>query len=255
MKMDKGNKLHQFLYFQNDEQMAGRMPYTVQLTEESFNAMLNYYSTAIIKPAVSQGGGKEVYKVAALSGKIEIHHRDQKNAFKNRQEAYAYLQRELQWRMKPYIIQELVNLVEIGGKPLDIRMVVQRKLDSEKWQVTGSYAKMAKEGFFVTNLKHNRAGLMTLEEAFTSLGLPDGKKAELIKEMENTCLAVAEKLQPLFPEKTIWGLDLGIDQNLQVKIIEINSNPGYIPFHDLKDPAMLQKIKAIRKCNRKMRRG
>lgn len=253
--MDKGNKLHQFLFFQNDEQMAGCMPYTVQLTEESFNAMLNYYTTAIIKPAVSQGGGKEVYKVAVLSGKIEIHHRDQKTSFKNRNDAYAYLQQVLQWRMKPYIIQELVDLVRIGSKPLDIRMVVQRKLDSEKWQVTGSYAKMAKEGFFITNLKHNRAGLLTLEEAFTSLGLPVRKRAELIKEMEQICLMVAEKLQPLFPEKTIWGLDLGIDQNLQVKIIEINSNPGTVPFHDLKNPAMLQKIKAMRKYNRKLRRG
>ncbi|WP_231575119.1 YheC/YheD family protein [Bacillus sp. B-jedd] len=253
--MDKGNKLHQFLFFQKDEHMAGRMPYTVQLTEESFNAMLNYYATAIIKPAVSQGGGKEVYKVADHSSKVEVYHRDQKRIFHNRQDAYAYLQSVLDWRLKPYIIQELVDLVRIGGKPLDIRMVVQRKLDSEKWQVTGSYAKMAKEGYFITNLKHNRAGLLTLEEAFTSLGLPDRKKAELVKEMEQVCLTVAEKLHPLFPEKTIWGLDLGINQYLQVKIIEINSNPGDVPFHDLKNPAMLKKINAIRKYNRKLRRG
>lgn len=45
----------------------------------------------------------------------------------------------------PYLVQERIPLAEIGGRPFDLRVTVQRGWGGD-WQVTGLFAKLGAPG-------------------------------------------------------------------------------------------------------------
>ncbi|RHW38964.1 hypothetical protein D1B31_13415 [Neobacillus notoginsengisoli] len=252
--MRKGNKLDFYWFLSKDKLLNECLPYTVGLNEIAFSEMLDYYESIIVKPTVSSGGGKEIYKVIKLSRGIEVHHRDKRNVFRNKREAFAFIEESTFGFSRPYIIQEAIDLLTVDGNPVDFRAIVQRRIDSSEWQVTGKFGKVAKEGFIVTNLKYHRAGLMSIDEALAALQFTWRDGERILEAMDKVCIRAAEKLQEAFPDKTMWGLDIGVNHSFQVKIIEVNANPGNNPFRDLEDDRMHKRITSIRNYNRLARR-
>lgn len=128
----------------------------------------------------------------------------------------------------PYLVQERIPLAEIGGRPFDLRVTVQRGWGGE-WQTTGLFAKLAAPGGFVSNLARGGVALSSsyaLEQVFTGV-----EAANIRMSVGTLSLAVARWLELSLPGLADIGLDIGITRDGQLFFIECNGRDQRYGFH------------------------
>ncbi len=136
-----------------------------------------------------------------------------------------------------YIVQRRLQLAQIGRKPFDIRIMAQRKKGSSStWNVTGSYAKVAAQGYLVTNVTSQT---IPVPEALKLARIGD---RSLLVEAERIALLAAKRLGDRYPKLRQVGFDIGIDRKRRIWIIEGNYQPDLRPFRQLKDSSMHRRI-------------
>lgn len=119
----------------------------------------------------------------------------------------------------PYLVQERIPLAEIGGRPFDLRVTVQRGWGGE-WQVTGMFAKRAAPGGFVSNIARGGEALnpsSALEQAF-----PGEAAARIRMSVLSLSLAIARVLEQSLPGLADLGLDIGVTNDGRLYFIECN---------------------------------
>ncbi|WP_206830723.1 YheC/YheD family protein [Alicyclobacillus fructus] len=131
-----------------------------------------------------------------------------------------------QLRRRPYIWQQGIDLVALDGRPVDVRILLQRD-GTGAWKRTKMFARVAKSGDFTSNLTTG-GGAMPLERALGSL--PDDAKKRVRASIRRLGEAVAEAVEAgagrTFGE---LGIDLGVDRRGFVWVIEVNSKPRKAP--------------------------
>lgn len=216
-----------------DERLLGYLPDTQYFTEETLWEMLEKHSQVILKPCFGyQGIG--VAQLSALEDEqIELHKENKKIILNGKTETIAYLNENHFRRKKPrYIVQQKIPLATINNNPFDLRVMVQRKRNSSEWVVTGKLAKIASNNYVITNVAK---ALLAAEEAINRASLPSEKMNNILAEIDQVSLLVAEQLAKSYPKNRVYGIDLGIDQEGKVWIIEANLSPSTFMFKLLKD--------------------
>lgn len=125
------------------------LPETKLLTEKRLDEFLMKYGEVIIKP--NRGSlGRGVCKVTDKGADIyEIHGENQKETVEGLTNAYSLV---LENRVKKKnIVQKVIPLATKDGRPFDVRVMVQRKRNTSDWIVNGMAAKVAINGYFITN--------------------------------------------------------------------------------------------------------
>lgn len=128
----------------------------------------------------------------------------------------------------PYLVQERIPLAEIGGRPFDLRVTVQRGWGGD-WQVTGLFAKLAPPGGFVSNIARGGEALSSsfaLEKAFSR-----GIAAHIRMAVETLSLVIARCLEQDLPGLADIGLDIGITKDGRIFFIECNGRDQRYGFH------------------------
>lgn len=248
--MRPGNKLLVYKLLKQEAGLHEALPETYMFSEKIFTGLFNRYQEFFAKPLVSYGGGKGVFKVSKGDNhQIRVQIEAKKYNFTSLAEAYKFVKNELSQFSKKSILQQPVNLAEINGRPMDFRVLVQRKIGFA-WMVTGKYAKLAPEGLIITNLT-GRGKLLTLKTAFESPSLKKFNVSQLEINMEKISLLTVHQLSHVFTNKTMWGLDIGVDKYGKVWLIEANPLPGNGAFRELEDQSMQYTIEAIVGFNEK----
>jgi hypothetical protein len=214
-----------------DDTLAGYLPETHLLTETDFWRMLNQFGAVIIKPSEgSQGYG--VLKVTKLrEDRFEIHTGNTK-IFCERSGLAEFLDKE-KYRRKIYIVQEKIPLATMDDRPIDIRVMVQRKEDSNEWNVTGKLVKVAARGYFITNVAPE---ILELNAAFEKSSLLEDVDFQAISDdLDIIAILTAYQLEEYYPNSQIFGLDIGITDVGKVYIIEANLKPSWSLFKKLKE--------------------
>jgi len=214
---------------------------TINPTPERIREMLQRHKFIYLKPT---GGslGKGIFRITYAQGKgyFVRFRRNGKNTLLRFQN-FASLVRMLgagSGRLRNYVAQQGIRLIEINGCPIDFRFHLVRNHANE-WVVAGVGAKMAGRGSVTTHIK-NGGTLMTPQQA---LGRVFGDKAgELLQRMKDVSIKLAEAIQ----ENSRYhvgelGFDLGIDQNENIWMFEANSKPGRSIF---KHPALKEEGRA-----------
>lgn len=119
----------------------------------------------------------------------------------------------------PYLVQERIPLAEMGGRPFDLRVTVQRGWGGE-WQVTGMFAKLAAPGGFVSNIARGGEALSSsavLEQVFDSRAA-----ARIRMSVMGLSLSIARQLENSLPGLADIGLDIGITRDRRLYFIECN---------------------------------
>lgn len=119
-----------------------------------------------------------------------------------------------------YLVQERIPLAEIGGRPFDLRVTVQRGWGGE-WQVTGMFAKLAEAGSFVSNIARGGEALnctSVLEQVFTG-----ETAAHLRMSVTSLSLNIARELAQHLPGLADIGLDIGVTRDKKIYFIECNA--------------------------------
>jgi glutathione synthase/RimK-type ligase-like ATP-grasp enzyme len=117
-----------------------------------------------------------------------------------------------------YIIQEMIQLAKSKGRVFDLRVSVQKNEKGE-WQVSGIVGRVAKKGWFLTNVA--RGGKC---QALTELVkvMPHLHETKVRKEIETLSLSAAQQLEMSLPHLADLGFDIGITNEGFPMIIECN---------------------------------
>lgn len=141
-------------------------------------------------------------------------------------EQAAWDQIEKMVQNRNYIVQQRIPLAQIEKRPFDLRIVVRRKKRNASWIVTGMFAKVAEEGYVVTNVSSQ---MIPVDQAIEYSYMKSNSTQKLIKKINKICLSAAKHLSVYYPTNII-GFDIGLDYDAHVWIIEANFKPSMKPF-------------------------
>ncbi|WP_434749583.1 YheC/YheD family protein [Paenibacillus amylolyticus] len=205
-----------------DPFLRDHLPHAVKATPESLASMMEHYKDLVIKPC-SGSIGHGIMRLFQHDGnwKLTCETRASRKGwatFKlNRgQLPSATLRRIFR---HAYLIEERIPLIRYEGRPVDLRVSVQRGGDG-LWSVTGMFAKAAPAHTFVTNIAQG-GKVMTVGGA---LGLvePSTELFQLQARITMVALRIAQTLASNLPHLADLGLDLGVAQNGGIYFIECN---------------------------------
>lgn len=131
-------------------------------------------------------------------------------------------------KLRNYVIQQGIRLIEIDGCPIDFRFHMHKN-SKNRWSVVGIGAKKAGRGSVTTHIK-NGGSLMTPEQA---LSRAFGSKArEVLERAKDAAIAMSEAIENHHPHLLgEIGFDIGIDDNERIWMFEANSKPGRSIFN------------------------
>ncbi|BBI36685.1 hypothetical protein KCTCHS21_60840 [Cohnella abietis] len=197
--------------------------------------MLLQYQSVVLKPRNGSYGRDIVFIKRNGPNAYRIHNEQNAVTMRDTDKLLKWLRRKN--RSGGYIVQRRLQLTQIQHKPFDIRIMVQRKKGSSStWNVTGSYAKVAAQGYLVTNVTSRTIPVL---EALRLARI--GDRGLLVK-AERIARLAAQRLGERYPKLRTVGFDIGIDRKRRIWIIEGNYQPDLRPFRLLRDSSMYRRI-------------
>jgi len=132
---------------------------------------------------------------------------------------------------RPYLLQEGIALMTLQDRPLDIRLVMQRDGKGE-WKRTKSFARLAQAGDFTSNISSGGEA-MPVGDVLRELYHSEAQRNRCERLIRKVSYLVVEVLERQ-AGKTFGelGIDLGVDQDGNAWIIEVNSKPWKSPKTD-----------------------
>ncbi|WP_419876171.1 YheC/YheD family protein [Candidatus Pristimantibacillus sp. PTI5] len=237
-----------YTQMKEEKMLAGYLPVTELFSEKSLFTAIKSHQSVMIKPVLGNFG-KGIIQVTVLKEQLyEIHISNRKIVMEGWAKTYRYLIENHIW--DEYIVQQNVQLASIDKCLFDVRVMVQRKNLADLWDITGKVAKVAIEGFVITNAAKE---VMHVEKAIKLSSLNHLNHKHLIASIDRISLLVANQLAKYHPQKRTFGLDMGIDRYGRVWVIEANFQPLTTPFEELQDFSILQKIKEFRGKKKKVK--
>jgi glutathione synthase/RimK-type ligase-like ATP-grasp enzyme len=128
-------------------------------------------------------------------------------------------------KQQRYQIQQGLKLIEVKGRPVDFRVLVQRNAVGE-WSLTSIVARTAGEHDFVSNLA--RGGTLSrVQEVVGHTNLTVTNKSLLNNKLCAAALKIARGIESQIPAHFAeLGIDLAADVNGKVWLLEVNSKPS-----------------------------
>ncbi len=234
-----------------DRNMRQYVPNTRALTSASLRDMLRTYGMAYVKPDVGTRGSGVMRIERMKAGGTErymLHSERTKRTFGHFDAMYRSL---LARKKKPaYLVQKGIRLLKHYGRPIDIRVMVQRDA-RKKWVTTGIIARIAAPGKIVTNY-HNGGQPIALEKIMEpKIGASAAKAFKTRLGMLGKDAAVA--LSRTYPSFDSIGADIGVDASLHPWILEVNTRPDPYIFKHLKNPKAYRRILGYARALRRIK--
>ncbi|RHW39061.1 hypothetical protein D1B31_13955 [Neobacillus notoginsengisoli] len=212
--------------------LKGFLPVTEILKKESLERMVGRYERVMVKPT-NGAFGRGIVQISRLGkDSFELHHENFKTVIKDRKKVFELLTKWFLEKNTPYMIQNRIPLATIGTNPFDIRVMVQKKNDSDKWAVTAACAKLAEDGFVITNASK---AILPVKTALNKSSLQHPNTKEIIEKLRILSLMIVEHLSNWVETTRAFGIDLGVDQQGLIWIIEANLRPTIDMFQQLND--------------------
>ncbi|MBW7477042.1 YheC/YheD family protein [Paenibacillus oenotherae] len=124
-----------------------------------------------------------------------------------------------------YQIQQGLQLIDIHGRPVDFRALVQKN-ETGKWTVTSIVARTAGSHHFVSNLARGGT-LSTVREAVAKSCLSASQGHDAPARLQRAALEIAKGIDANIPAHFgELGIDLALDTNGRVWLLEVNSKPS-----------------------------
>lgn len=243
------NKFHKHQLFLEDSKLAKFLPETKILTKKNLFSLIEKNNKIVVKPSMGSLGKGVIFITEIGLEKYELLLLNKKKYILGQTNLFIYLKNK-ESKLIPNIIQNYIPLATYSERPIDLRYIAQR--NNFDWVVTGKYAKVAKEGYSVTNFTVG-ASIFTVEDALKNSDILNLKINELLTSIETIAIAASKYLSNYFPNNRIWGFDIGIDKSGDIWIIEANSAPQIKGFLELE--ALKPMYKTIETYKRKYKRN
>ncbi|WDV98187.1 MULTISPECIES: YheC/YheD family protein [Brevibacillus] len=243
MKAPNVGKWGKHQHMVQDEFLREHLPRTRLFSPEALWEYAADYKRVMLKPS-GGGGGAGIIQLTDLGDdRYLIHSGKHRRTVEGKEKAVQYA--KSLFRPKTYLLQPRIPLGRINGKPFDVRVMIQRKGKHSPWVITGWVAKLAGPGFVVTNVARSRGKVLPLRTAIKQSNI--AANPNLLGEIRQVSMAVANRLGTAYPTLREIGLDMGIDIHGKPWIIEANFRPSLSLFQQLQDQTFYRRILAMRK--------
>ncbi|PTX60821.1 YheC/D-like protein [Melghirimyces profundicolus] len=230
----KGYKWRVHRILMKDPVLTASLPETRWLEQGTLLSMLDRHGSVIVKPSGGTGGYGIIQIRQTGPGKYEIHHGTRRQGI-GRKGLYSRV-RSMTRHRSLYLVQKRIPLATVRGRPIDIRVMVQRRRNTP-WEVTGYLAKVAGKGHVVTNVARSKGYVLTVPQVIRLSDVRGASTDAVIRKLRNFSLRAARRLGGV-----VVGFDMGVDKNGEIWMIEANPRPALSLFRKLKDPSMYRKI-------------
>jgi glutathione synthase/RimK-type ligase-like ATP-grasp enzyme len=234
------NKWIKYSFMNQSKYLSAHLPETKILTRDTLKSFIEKYGTVIVKPVGSRGGFGVILISSIGNEDYKIHIEKTKETIQGNDKIYEYLENII--KNRDYIVQRWIPLAKVKTRPFDMRIIVQRRSNSDLWRVTGTAAKVAGKGYFVTNNTRSNGTMLPVNVAIQRSTLKDLSSKTLIHKINRIALLSAKRLRRLFPRHRIYGLDIGLDEKGHIWIIEANLYPAMSHFKKLGDRRIYRRI-------------
>lgn len=194
---------------------------------QMLKTMTTRYPIVFLKP-ITGSLGKGIIRISRLAGNSYMCQYTSLNgtvrqSFPSIDALFSSLSGKLKQRR--YQIQQGLNLIETGGRPVDFRALVQRGVQGV-WGVTSVVARIAGSNHFVSNLA--RGGTLSrVKEALQKTNLNAAQQRTVNAHLRKAALDIAKGIESQikghFGE---LGVDLAVDSHGKVWLLEVNSKPS-----------------------------
>ncbi|KKI90542.1 hypothetical protein WQ54_21655 [Bacillus sp. SA1-12] len=233
MRRVSTGKWTKYKMMSKEPRLSSFLPDTQYLNRNSLTNMLDKYNQIMVKPCFGYQG-KGIIQITKLNDvDFELYIDDRKIMIDGKEDIYDYLkENHFPQKSQSYIVQKRIPLARIKNNPFDIRVMVQRKKHSSKWVITGKLAKVAANNYVVTNVAKD---ILSIEDAIESSAINNKQISDIIANIDQVSILIANQLAKYYRKKRVYGIDLGIDQVGKVWIIEANLTPAISMFKLLND--------------------
>jgi hypothetical protein len=122
-------------------------------------------------------------------------------------------------------IQQGLKLIEVNGRPVDFRVLVQRN-ERGDWSLTSIVARTAGQHNFVSNLARG-GSLSKVQDVVGRSNLISANKSNLHSKLGLAALKIAKGIEnQVSGHFAELGIDLAADANSKIWLIEVNSKPS-----------------------------
>ncbi len=128
-------------------------------------------------------------------------------------------------RAQRYQIQQGLDLIEIGTRPIDFRALVQKNAKAQ-WVITSIVARMASQHHFVSNLARG-GSLIQVKAALVKSNLAPQRRRPVYVKLKQAAVDIAHGIESQIPYHFgELGVDLAVDRSGKVWLLEVNSKPS-----------------------------
>lgn len=215
------SKWSTYTLLSTDPQIAPHLPKTVLFEHgDDLLQMLSDYPKVCVK-SLWGSRGKEVLFIEKKGDRFSLIYPD---GIVKRYLNLDELANSISFFMKGnnWLIQETVNLATWKNCRIDLRALVQ-KVTLQRWACTALCLRRAQPHGLITSTSHGG----TVFNAFPILSkLWPSHSEELVKEVKKLSLHVAQTLENHVGPLGELGIDIGVDQDGQIWLFEVNGKPG-----------------------------
>lgn len=220
------NKLEVFQVARSLPPVAAHVPDTRRLRKlQDFTSMLGKYKVVYLKR--SDGTLGNGISVVTLAGKRVLWKRNvgrkvlETTLSKRQMDGIVagYIER------KRYLAQQGLNLVKYKGRPLDFRVLVQKRGDG-RWRVTGVGTRVAGPKQITTHVPRGGKRLSFQQGIECAVGKNPERCRDLAARIQKLCCTVAQHVErSLGLHLAEASFDIGVDTSGRTWLIEMNSKP------------------------------
>ncbi|MEX2416459.1 MAG: YheC/YheD family protein [Paenibacillaceae bacterium] len=146
-------------------------------------------------------------------------------------------------RSGKFQIQQGLNLIEVGGRPVDFRALVQKNI-SNRWKVTSIVARTAGNNRFVSNVA--QGGTVSTVGQTVNKSNMNGNKNGVSTRLQKAALTIASGIESRIPYHFgELGIDLALDQDGRVWLLEVNSKPSKNDSSILTESAIRPSVRQV----------
>ncbi|QGQ97815.1 YheC/YheD family protein [Paenibacillus psychroresistens] len=223
------NKTEVFEALKKEPGLLGLLPESYHFKSFAMlKSMMARHSTIFLKP-ITGSLGKGIIRISRLSDKSYQYSFNNtlsgmrtKN-FSNLTSLYSSISGVL--KHQSFQIQQGLKLIEIGGRPIDFRVLVQRN-ELGEWSLTSIVARTAGQHNFVSNLARG-GSLSKVKDIVGKSNLNPANKSTLNNKLGIAALKIAKGIEAQVPGHFAeLGIDLAADSHGKVWLIEVNSKPS-----------------------------
>ncbi|WP_217558748.1 YheC/YheD family protein [Paenibacillus sp. GbtcB18] len=234
------NKWYKYLILRRHASLKRYVLKTRLLTRYNFSKLLSKYRHVIVKPVWGSRGRGVIQVSWKGNHKYAVHYENRKIIIRGRTNTYRYIRRKIGYAS--YMVQRRITRPTINKRPFDMRVIIQRRMYSSEWVVTGKVIKVAGKGYIVSNHTRSKGTLHRFKSGIRRSSVRHLSASALESHIDRVSIRSAKRLSAYFPGHRIYGLDVGINRKGRIGIIEANLYPASSHFLKLKDKTMYYRI-------------